>query len=104
MDALTQIGLSSSGVAIVLIVYQVIKMVIGKKFVSDCCGRKTEIGLSVENMSPINKISAPNTDGKESTGEARNSIPDGGSVSKQESDGDECLKNIGGIQSKDSSS
>jgi len=104
MDALTQVGLSSSGVAVVLIVYHIIKAIIGKKFVSDCCGRKTEIGLSIENMSPINKISALNTDGKESTSEARDSVSDGGCVAKQESDGDECLKNISSVPNENSSS
>ena len=103
MDALTQVGLSSSGVAVVLIVYHIVKAIIGKKFISDCCGRKTEIGLNIENMTPINKMSAPNTDGKESTGEAGNSVSDGGN-DEQKPGRDECLKNISGVQDKDSSS
>lgn len=45
-------GLSTSGVAIVLIVYRVWKTVMGKKLVSNCCGNKFEVGMDVQTMTP----------------------------------------------------
>lgn len=45
-------GLSTTGVAILLIVYRVLKSVQGKKLVSSCCGRKMEMGVDIQDMTP----------------------------------------------------
>jgi hypothetical protein len=45
-------GLSTTGVALLLIVYRLIKSVQGKKLVSSCCGRKIEVGVDVVPMTP----------------------------------------------------
>ena len=52
-DLLKMAGLSTSGVAIILIVWRVLKSIQGKKVVSTCCGHKGEVGVSVVSMSPI---------------------------------------------------
>ena len=52
-DLLKMAGLSTTGVAIVLIVWRVLKSIQGKKFVSTCCGHKGEVGVSVVSMSPL---------------------------------------------------
>jgi hypothetical protein len=46
-------GLSTTGVAILFVVYRVFKAVQGKKLVSNCCGHKGEVGFSVQDMSPV---------------------------------------------------
>ena len=50
---LIQTGLTTTGVAIVLIVWRVLKTASGKKLVSDCCGRKASIGFHIGEMTPI---------------------------------------------------
>jgi hypothetical protein len=45
-------GISTTGVAIVLIAYRFLKTMRGKKFVSSCCGRKMDIGFDVTDISP----------------------------------------------------
>lgn len=52
-DLLKMAGFSTTGVAIVLIVWRVLKSIQGKKFVSTCCGHKGEMGVSVVSMSPL---------------------------------------------------
>ena len=49
---LASAGLSTTGVALLLIAYRVLKSVKGKKLVSSCCGRKLEMGVDVQNMTP----------------------------------------------------
>jgi len=51
-DLLKMAGLSTSGVAILLIVYRVLKSVKGKRLVSSCCGKKIDIGVDVQPMTP----------------------------------------------------
>jgi hypothetical protein len=50
-NLLMNAGTSAGSVAIVLIVYKVLKAIIGKRFISDCCGHRGEIGIDVRNMS-----------------------------------------------------
>lgn len=45
-------GLSTSGLAILLIVYRVLKAMKGKRLVSSCCGKKIEVGVDIEEMTP----------------------------------------------------
>ena len=45
-------GLSSSGMAIVLIIYRILKYIKGKKVVSSCCGKRIEMGIDVTEMTP----------------------------------------------------
>lgn len=49
---LASAGLSTTGVALLLIAYRVLKSVKGKKLVSSCCGRKLEMGVDVQDMTP----------------------------------------------------
>jgi hypothetical protein len=49
-------GASAGTVAIVLLIYRILKSVSGKRFVSTCCGRKAEIGFDVRNATPIPKV------------------------------------------------
>lgn len=51
-DLLKMAGFSTSGVAILLIVYRFLKTIIGKKIVSSCCGRRLDVGINVEEMTP----------------------------------------------------
>lgn len=51
-DLLKMAGVSTTGVAIVLIVYRVLKSIQGKKLVSSCCGKKMEVGVAVAPMTP----------------------------------------------------
>jgi hypothetical protein len=45
-------GLTTSGVALVLIAYRIFKTIQGKKLVSSCCGRRMEVGVDVVPMTP----------------------------------------------------
>lgn len=58
-DILMNAGLSTTGVAIVLIAYRFLKSIQGKKLVSNCCGRKLEVGMNVEAMTPNLRIDNP---------------------------------------------
>jgi hypothetical protein len=51
-NLLMSAGLSTTGVAIILIVYRLLKSIQGKKLVSNCCGRKIELGMDVQEMTP----------------------------------------------------
>ena len=51
-DLLTSAGLSTTGVALLLLAYRILKSVKGKKLVSSCCGRKLELGMDVQEMTP----------------------------------------------------
>lgn len=54
-------GLSTTGVALVLIAYRIAKSVQGKKLVSSCCGKKVEMGMDVVPMTPPHlSIDVPN--------------------------------------------
>jgi hypothetical protein len=52
-DLLTTAGLSTTGVALLLIIYRLLKSIQGKKLVSSCCGKKIEVGVDVQPMTPI---------------------------------------------------
>jgi hypothetical protein len=51
-DILKMSGISASGVAIVLLIYRVLKIINGKKIRSRCCGRTMEVGVEVGEMTP----------------------------------------------------
>ena len=51
-DLLKTAGLSTTGVAIILIVYRIVKLMKGKKLISSCCGKKIEMGIDVQTMTP----------------------------------------------------
>lgn len=55
-DLLKVSGFSASTIAIVLIVYRVLKSVMGKKLISSCCGRKIEVGVAVAEMTPKEQL------------------------------------------------
>lgn len=59
---LAQSGVSVAGIAVILIIYKILKVVNGKRIVSQCCGRKTEIGFQVENWTPIATVSTVSTE------------------------------------------
>lgn len=48
-------GITSSMVALILLVWRVLKTASGKKIVSDCCGKKVSVGFKIQemNQSPI---------------------------------------------------
>jgi len=52
MDLLASAGITTSGVAILLLVYRVVKSIQGKKLISSCCGKKLEVGFAVGDMTP----------------------------------------------------
>lgn len=51
-DILKMSGFSASGIAIVLLVYRILKHINGKKIRSRCCGRTMEVGVEVGDMTP----------------------------------------------------
>ena len=51
-DLMKLSGASAGTVAIVLLVYRILKSVIGKKLISNCCGKKMEVGLDVQKTTP----------------------------------------------------
>jgi hypothetical protein len=51
-EILKMSGISASGVAIVLLVYRVLKTINGKKIRSRCCGRTMEVGVEVGDLTP----------------------------------------------------
>jgi hypothetical protein len=51
-QTLQMAGLSTTGVAVILIVYRLLKSIRGKRFVSSCCGKKAEIGFDVQDITP----------------------------------------------------
>ena len=57
MDAtiLASTGLGTSSIAIIFVLYQVLKRCNGHRLISDCCGKKTEVGFVVDELTPDNK-------------------------------------------------
>jgi hypothetical protein len=49
---LQQSGMSAGLIAILLIMYRVLKSVNGNRIVSSCCGKKTELGFVIEPITP----------------------------------------------------
>ena len=41
-------GASAGTIAIVLLAYRIFKSVLGKRLVSNCCGRKMEVGIDIK--------------------------------------------------------
>ena len=54
MDAslLASAGVSTTTMAILFIAYRVLQSAKGRRFVSNCCGRKGEVGFDVRDMPP----------------------------------------------------
>jgi len=74
-DLLTSAGLSTTGVALLLLAYRLLKSVKGKKLVSSCCGRKLELGVDVQEMTPKEiTIHNPMKNGCEETKEGDNHV------------------------------
>lgn len=49
---LASAGVGSSTIAVLFVAYKLFKKLEGHKLVSNCCGKKTEVGFAVEEMSP----------------------------------------------------
>jgi len=49
---LASAGVGSSTIAVLFLAYKMFKKLEGHKLVSNCCGKKTEVGFAVEEMSP----------------------------------------------------
>lgn len=65
-DLLKLAGVSTTGVAIVLILYRVGKSLLGKKLVSHCCGKRFDVGIDVADMKSSSfKIENPMTKNKD---------------------------------------
>lgn len=78
MDATTLLqmgGVSTTGVAILLIVYRLLKTMRGKKFVSSCCGKKMDVGFDVADMSPSTSSSALQRPSETKPNECRAEVP-----------------------------
>jgi hypothetical protein len=52
MEYLASAGVGSSTIAVLFVAYKLFKNVEGHKLVSNCCGKRTEVGFAVEDMSP----------------------------------------------------
>jgi hypothetical protein len=50
-------GASAGTIAIILLIYRLLKSVSGKRFISTCCGKKAEIGFEVKDALPTPKQS-----------------------------------------------
>jgi hypothetical protein len=48
--SLQTVGMSSGTVAVLFLLYRAFKLVNERRLVSDCCGRKLEIGIAVREM------------------------------------------------------
>jgi hypothetical protein len=56
-DLLKMSGASAGTVAIILLIYRVLKSVLGKRFISHCCGKKMEVGIDVkEGVTPKEEV------------------------------------------------
>jgi hypothetical protein len=42
-------GMSTTGLALLLITYRILKIMQGKKLITNCCGRKMELGIDIDN-------------------------------------------------------
>ena len=49
-ELLKMSGFSAGSIAIVLLVYRILKSVKGKRFISVCCQRKVDIGFDIGNV------------------------------------------------------
>lgn len=48
--SLQAVGVSSGTVAVLFLLYRAFKLVNERRLVSDCCGRKLEVGFAVRDM------------------------------------------------------
>lgn len=46
-EILMNAGITTSGVAVILLVYKILKYAKGHMLISKCCGRKIEVGFDV---------------------------------------------------------
>ena len=58
-NILIEAGFSTVGVAVLLIVYKVLKTAMGKKCISSCCGRRMEAGFDIGTMTPSSATVVP---------------------------------------------
>jgi hypothetical protein len=58
-SALTTAGLSTSSVVILALLYKGLVMMKGRRLISDCCGRKGEVGFDVRAMPSSPDVKAP---------------------------------------------
>jgi hypothetical protein len=54
-ELLKMSGASAGTIAIVLVVYKILKSALGKRLISNCCGRKIEVGLDIKDSVPTPK-------------------------------------------------
>jgi hypothetical protein len=47
-ELLKMSGVSAGTIAIVLLVYKIAKQLLGKRLVSNCCGKKLEVGVEIK--------------------------------------------------------
>lgn len=53
-ELLKMSGASAGTIAIVILVYKIGKSIVGKRFISNCCGKKMEIGIDIkEGTTPV---------------------------------------------------
>lgn len=56
---LTTGGISSAGVAMIMIIYKVLKNLNNKKYVSSCCGKRAEVVIAVNELTEQEKKETP---------------------------------------------
>ena len=49
-------GASAGTIAVILLLYKLLKGAVGKKLISNCCGRKIEVGLDIQATTPKEDI------------------------------------------------
>lgn len=49
-ELLKMSGASAGSVAILLLLYKILKQAVGKRYISNCCGHKAEIGLDIRDV------------------------------------------------------
>ena len=57
---LASAGVGSSTIALLFLVYKLFNKFEGHKLVSNCCGKKAEMGFAVEEMSPTHPVEKKN--------------------------------------------
>jgi len=58
-NILIEAGVSTFGVAVLLVLYRLLKSAQGKRCVSSCCGRRLEVGLEIGTITPRSATVVP---------------------------------------------
>ena len=57
VDLFKMSGASAGTIAIILLIYKIGKSILGKRLVSNCCGKKMEVGVDVKGATtPVDDV------------------------------------------------